>query len=410
MLVLFQIYLEANILNIEEVNMDKIIPYKGNPRKNEHAIDKVAKSIKEFGFKVPIILTKDNIIVAGHTRYEAARRLNMKKVPCIFASDLTSMQVKAFRLIDNKTQEFSKWDFDLLSEELQQLTDFEIDMSEFGFSMDDLSDKLGEQIKDDFEPEIPCEPKSKNGDIYELGRHRLICGDSTDIGTIKKLMDGKMADLLLTDHPYNVNYTGQNGGKIRNDNMNIYDFEKFIFNAFWCADHFMRPGCVFYVWHSDTFGDIFRSICKKINWNLSTCLIWNKNQFVLGHNDYHFKHEPCLYGWKLGAKHNWFGGRNQCSVLNFDKPKNNDVHPTMKPVDLFEYIIKNSSKQSDIILDLFGGSGTTLIAAESTKRVCYMAELDPIYTDVIIDRWEKATGERAKLLMSDTFKTPKKGG
>lgn len=385
-----------NIINIE---LKKIKQYEKNPRKNDEAVGPVAESIKEFGFKVPIIVDKDNVIVAGHTRYKAAKRLKLKEVPCIVADDLTEEQIKAFRLADNKVGEIAEWDFDLLNMELESIS---FDMSSFGFNILNEEEKEIEEDEYDLEEKLKNieEPKSKYGDIYQLGKHRLMCGDSTKIEDVEKLMNGVKVDLLITDPPYNVNYEGGNGLKIKNDNMDNDNFRKFLTDAFSTADSVMKEGAVFYIWHADSEGYNFRGACFDNNWKVRQCLIWNKNSMVMGRQDYHWKHEPCLYGWKDGASHLWASDRKQTTILDFDKPTKNAEHPTMKPVKLFDYQIKNNTKKDDIVLDLFGGSGTTLIACEQNGRISYNMELDPKYIDVIIDRWEQYTGEKAILLNS----------
>lgn len=383
-----------NIINIE---LKKIKQYEKNPRKNDEAVGPVAESIKEFGFKCPIILDKDNVIIAGHTRYKAAKQLKLKEVPCIVADDLTEEQIKAFRLADNKVGEIAEWDFDLLNMELESIS---FDMSSFGFNI--LNEEEKEIEEDDYDLEEKLKniekPKSKYGDIYQLGKHRLMCGDSTKIEDVEKLMNGNKVDLLITDPPYNVNYEGGNGLKIKNDNMDNDNFRKFLTDAFSTADSVMKEGAVFYIWHADSEGYNFRGACFDNNWKVRQCLIWNKNSMVMGRQDYHWKHEPCLYGWKDGASHLWASDRKQTTILDFDKPTKNAEHPTMKPVKLFDYQIKNNTKKDDIVLDLFGGSGTTLIACEQNGRISYNMELDPKYVDVIIDRWEELTGEKAILL------------
>ncbi|VTT16022.1 DNA modification methylase [Streptococcus dysgalactiae] len=377
--------------------LSEITPYKNNPRNNDEAVGPVAESIKEFGFKVPIVIDKNGEIVNGHTRYKAAKKLGLETVPVIVADDLSDEQIKAFRLADNKVGEIAVWDLDLLNEELNDILD--LDMSAFGFDVLDNLDDLIEDEKDldDFTETVPDEPKSKLGDIYQLGSHKLMCGDSTNEADVKKLMNGEMADLLLTDPPYNVAYEGKTKDSltIKNDSMDNDSFRQFLVNAFSSANEVMKPGAVFYIWHADSEGYNFRGACFDIGWTVRQCLIWNKNSMVLGRQDYHWKHEPCLYGWKDGAGHLWASDRKQTTVIDYDKPQRNGVHPTMKPVGLFDYQIKNNTKGSDIVLDLFGGSGTTLIACESNGRHARLMEYDPKYVDVIISRWEELTGDKA---------------
>ena len=390
--------MEEQILNIIEKKLSDIKPYEKNPRKNDHAVEYVANSIKEFGFKVPIVIDKNGVIVAGHTRYKASKKLGLEKVPCIIADDLTDEQIKAYRLADNKVSEKSEWDFDLLFDELSEIGGL-IDMSAFDFDIDiDTGiENSGETQEDDFEPELPKEPKSKLGDIYQLGNHRLMCGDSTNIADVEKLMNGVKADMLLTDPPYNVNYEGK-AGKLENDNMDNDSFRQFLRDAFTAADSVMKSGATFYIWHADFEGYNFRGACNDVGWKVRQCLIWNKNTIVLGRQDYHWKHEPCLYGWKSGASHLWNSDRKQSTVIHMPKPAKSELHPTMKPIQLFDYQIKNNTKIGASVLDLFGGSGTTIMACEQNNRIAYTMELDPKFVDVIIGRWEKFTGKKAKLI------------
>jgi site-specific DNA-methyltransferase (adenine-specific) len=384
-------------MDIINIALKDLKPYENNPRKNDDAVKYVAESIKEFGFKVPIVIDKNNVIVAGHTRYKAAKKLKMSEVPCIIADDLTDEQIKAFRLADNKVAEKAEWDFDLLNAELDDIID--LDMELFGFE-DALQDDAEEAVEDEFEVELPAEPKSKLGDIYQLGNNRLMCGDSTVLEDVEKLMGGEQADMLLTDPPYNVNYEGKTKDKlkIKNDKMGNDNFRQFLTDAFSNADMVMKPGAVFYIWHADSEGYNFRGACFDAGWTVRQCLIWNKNSMVMGRQDYQWKHEPCLYGWKEGAGHLWASDRKQTTVINFDKPTRNDMHPTMKPIPLFDYQIKNNTKGGDVVLDLFGGSGTTIMACEQNGRHGYCMEYDPRYVDVIVDRWEKFTGAKAVLL------------
>ena len=386
-------------MNIIERRVDELRPYEKNPRKNDEAVKYVAESIKQFGFKVPIVIDRDGVIVAGHTRWKAAKKLKMSTVPCIVADDLTDEQIKAFRLADNKVSEKAEWDFDLLAEEMEDLVDF--DMTVFGFD-DLLEENTGEAQDDDYEPELPQEPRSKPGDIYLLGKNRLMCGDSTILSDVEKLMGGQLADMLLTDPPYNVDYQGKTKDKLKieNDKMDNDSFRQFLVDAFAVADAVMKPGAVFYIWHSDSEGYNFRGACHDIGWQVRQCLIWNKNSMVMGRQDYQWKHEPCLYGWKEGT-HLWASDRKQTTVIDFTRPTKNDLHPTMKPIGLFDYQIKNNTKGGDIVLDLFGGSGTTIMACQQNGRIGYMMEYDPKYVDCIIDRWEKFTGEKAVLLHGD---------
>lgn len=382
-------------MEYKNVLTNSLIPYEKNPRRNDQAVDAVAASIREFGFKVPIVVDRDNVVVAGHTRLKAAKRLGLETVPVIVADDLTPEQIKAFRLADNKTAELAEWDLDLLDLELGEI---EMDMEPFGFEMD--ADADGEAVDDDFDPEPPAEPNAKRGDIYQMGQHRLMCGDSTSLDDVQMLVGGAQMDLLLTDPPYNVDYTGKTKDalKIENDKKTDEDFRAFLSDAFFAAKSVMKAGAAFYIWHADTEGYNFRGACHDVGLTVKQCLIWAKNSMVLGRQDYQWKHEPCLYGWNEGAGHAWYSDRKQTTLLNFDRPQRSEEHPTMKPVPLFDYQIKNSTKAGDNVLDLFGGSGTTMIACEQNGRNAYLMELDPRYVDVIIERWETFAGEKAVLV------------
>lgn len=374
--------------------IDEIRPYENNPRVNDGAVGAVAESIREFGFQQPIVVDRDNVIIAGHTRYKAAKKLGLAEVPVVVAGNLTDEQVRAYRLADNKTGELAEWDFSALEEELDGIG--ELDMSLFGFEPKEI--KAPEEItEDDYEEEPPEVPKARLGDIYQLGRHRLMCGDSTDVQSVQKLCQGGQADLLLTDPPYGVDYTGKTKDalKIQNDAKTDEALRDMLADAFSAANAVMKPGAVFYIWHADLKALAFRLACQMAGWEVRQVLIWAKNTMVMGRQDYQWKHEPCLYGWKEGAGHLWASDRKQTTLLEFDRPTKNKEHPTMKPVKLFDYQIQNNTKGGDIVLDLFGGSGTTIIACEQDKRCARVMELDPRYVDVIIDRWEKLTGERA---------------
>lgn len=380
-------------MNIIEKPISEIIPYEKNPRINDNAVPAVMKSIEEFGFKVPIVIDKNGTIVTGHTRLKAAKKLGMKMVPCIVADDLTPEQIKAFRLADNKVAEAAEWDMELLNEELDGIVD--IDMSDFNFS--DITDSPSSEdvVEDDGENiELPSEPKTRLGDIWVIGRHKLMCGDATSEDVLKRLMGGDKADMYLTDPPYNVAYEGKTEDKltIQNDSMEDSAFYQFLVDSFVAADSVMSEGAAFYVWHADSEGYNFRGACRAVEWELRECLIWNKNTMVLGRQDYQWKHEPCLYGWKGGAAHNWYSDRKQTTVIDMNKPNRNAEHPTMKPVQLFAYLMENSSKPGDIVLDSFCGSGTTLIACEQMSRAARVLELDPKYCDVIVERYINLVG------------------
>lgn len=417
-------------------NIDEIKPYEKNPRKNDNAVSAVANSIKEFGFKVPIVIDKDNVIVAGHTRYKASLKLGIEEVPCIVANDLTEQQIKAFRLADNKVAEKAEWDYELLDEEINEI--FDIDMSDFGFEIE-AEEESPEKVEEVDAPEVPENPTSKPGDIYQLGNHRVMCGDSTKAEDIEKLIDGAEIDLIVTDPPYNVNYgsineTGygkerHNGRQIENDDMSAEDFYEFLFKVFSNVVEIIKEGGAFYVWYASKSVVQFQTAIEDAGFNVKQELIWNKNAFILGRQDYQWKHEPCLYGWKEGAGHYFVDDRTQTTVIedkidvdslkkeelkklveelmkiktpvtiiDENKPTINDLHPTMKPIKLLARLIINSSRKEEKVLDMFGGSGSTLMACEQLDRSCYMMEYDPHYVDVIIKRWEDYTGKKATKL------------
>jgi len=424
-------------MQIQYIEIDHLIPYERNPRKNDQAVDAVAASIKEFGFKVPIVIDSNNVIVAGHTRFKAAKALGMDAVPCIIADDLTDEQVRAFRLADNKTSELAEWDLDLLSIELEDIST--IDMGSFGFE-DATDDK--EAVEDDYEITLPKEPQAKIGDIYQLGNHRVMCGDSTDAKHVEMLMGEELADNLQTDPPYNVDYGSKaeainsygyhfSDRHIENDYMPSAEFTAFLTDAFANAERHMKPGATFYIWHASITVLEFETALRTNKLRTRQQIIWNKNSIVLSRQDYHWKHEPCLYGWKDGAAHYFtdcrkhstviedaipkykqmkkdeivklldeiYADRISTTVINEDKPSVSAEHPTMKPIKVLARMMLNSTKPGNIVMDLFGGSGSTLITAEQLGRTCYMMEFDPKYVDVIIDRWEKFTGRKAEKIV-----------
>ena len=394
-------------LKIEYWPIDRLVFYARNPRKHEHAVPKMASLIKEFGFKVPVVARSDGSVVDGHLRLMAARHLGMETVPVVLADEWTEAQVKAFRIAVNKSAELAEWDTSLLALEIEDLKDLDFDLELTGFELPELEDILGEgagggtegQTDPDAVPEAQEEPVSRLGDVWLLGRHRLMCGDSTDAGSVALLMNGSNADLLLTDPPYNVSYEGATKDRltILNDSMDDEKFRSFLADAFKAADTVMKNGAAFYIWHADSEGYNFRGAVRDTGWMVRQCLIWVKNSMVLGRQDYQWKHEPCLYGWKDGAAHLWTSDRRQTTVLEFNKPNRNGEHPTMKPVELFEYQMLNSTNREAVVLDLFGGSGTTMIAAEKNGRSARLMELDPRYCDVIVRRWQDFTGQEATL-------------
>ena len=388
----------------EVVEINKL---KENPRNpNTHPsvqIDLLAQIIKKTGWRAPITVSNlSGFIVKGHGRLQAAKAAGFKHCPVEYQNFSDEEEEMAALLADNKLAELAEIDVEKLTEIFKDY-EFE-DLSLTGYSQEEFDELVdvfeeAELLGDPDEVPEEVETRCKHGDIWKLGNHRLMCGDSTIITDVEKLMNGMRADLFLTDPPYNVNYEGKTKDKLKieNDKMSNDNFRQFLCDAFSAADIVMKEGAVFYIWHADSEGYNFRGACKDVGWTVRQCLIWNKNSMVMGRQDYHWKHEPCLYGWKDGASHLWASDRKQTTVIDFNKPQRNGEHPTMKPVGLFDYQIKNNTKGGDIVLDLFGGSGTTLIACEQNKRVGYLMELDPHYCDVIITRWETLTGQKAVL-------------
>lgn len=387
-------------LKIEYIGTERLIPYINNPRINDNAVDVVAASIKEFGFKNPIIIDKENVIIAGHTRLKAAKKLGLKEVPVIRVEDLTENQIKAFRIADNKTAEFAEWDMELLEIELEGLDDLFTGFD--AVEPDDIMRIDKEAEEDDFDEEPPEEPISKRGDIWLLGRHRLMCGDATKKEDVERLMDGKKADSLITDPPYGVDYSGKNeylnkfdeGNRIEKpiDNDAITDYRKF-FSDFMDLAPLAEYNTV-YIFMSGKELHSLRLALDDCGYSWGDYLVWVKNNHVLGRKDYNAKHEFIVYGWK--GKHKFYGGFST-TVLEFDRPLRNDLHPTMKPIPLLAKLINDGSPAKGKVYDPFGGSGSTLIACEQLNRTCYMMEIDPVYCDVIVKRWENFTGQKAVL-------------
>ena len=383
--------------------VSELIPYARNARTHsDEQVARIAASIKEFGWTNPILIDGENGIIAGHGRVLAARKLGLERVPTIELSGLTEAQKRAYILADNRLALDAGWDEEMLKLELEELQALDVDMSLTGFSDDELEEILGQlDSTDDYEelevPEPPKIPKTQPKDVWILGVHRLMCGDSTSDEDVKKLLNGWGARLYLTDPPYNVAYTGKTKDalQIQNDQQDDESFRAFLVAAFRAADSVLEPGAAFYIWHSDFEGFNFRGACRDIGWKVRECLIWAKNAFVLGRQDYQWQHEPCLYGWKEGASHSWYSDRSQSTLIECDRPNRNADHPTMKPIELFKYLIGNSSKRGDIVLDSFAGSGTTVLACEALERKAAVMELDPVYCDVIIERWQEMTGQKA---------------
>lgn len=414
-----------------EVEIDKLIPYANNAKTHDtEQVEKLKASIETFGFISPCLIDKDLNIIAGHGRVMAAREAGMLKVPCLYIEGLTEEERKAYIIADNKLTEMGGWNDELLRQELKDLQDANFDIGLTGFSIDDIgvddvdfSDIDTEPV---FETQEEGNAKVEPGQVWQLGPHRLMCGDSTKEKDVAKLIGEDTVDLFLTDPPYNVDYEGT-AGKIENDKQDESQFLDFLIAAFSLADQWMKPGACFYIWHPDGYPSLqFRAAIEQIGWPLRENLIWVKNSLVLSRQDYHWRHEPCLYGWKEGAGHYFIDDRSQdtvkdisknidnmteeemktllhevydrSSVIYENKPTTSELHPTMKPVNLFKRLIINSSREGETVLDLFAGSGTTLIACEQTNRRALCMEYDPKYAASIIDRYEQLTGKKAVLI------------
>lgn len=379
------------------VSIDRLIPYARNSRTHSpEQINKLRSSLREFGFVNPVIVDRELNIIAGHGRVIAAREENIKEVPCVFADHLTEAQKRAYIIADNRMAMDAGWDEEMLRVEIEALQADAFDIALTGFDEKELSklfDDGNETHEDDFdvdeELKKPC--ISETGDVWTLGRHRLVVGDSTKPETYEVLMEGRKANLVITDPPYNVNYEGT-AGKIQNDNLSSDAFFDFLFDAFSNIEKVMADDASIYVFHADTEGLNFRKAFDAAGFYLSGCCIWKKPSLVLGRSPYQWIHEPCLFGWKKKGKHQWYSDRRQTTVWEFDKTRKNTDHPTMKPIPLLAYPITNSSMSNTIVLDAFGGSGSTLIACEQTDRICYTIELDEKYADVIVKRYIEQAG------------------
>lgn len=436
--------------SVEMIEVSTLVPYSNNARTHsDEQIMRICRSIEEFGFVNPVLIDKNKRIIAGHGRTEAAKRIGLEKVPCLRVDGLTENQIRAYILADNRLAEDAGWDDEILRQELQELKDNGFEISLTGFSIDDLSVEEIDFSEIDESVEIAEEkavdkPMAKKGKRYKLGRHFLMCGDSTNPDDVKELMHGVKADLVITDPPYNVGLGYDmdikeakrrkrrlDGLVIENDKFqNEADFIEFLKHAFNNISFALKPGGAFYIWAPSMHLDSFFEALRETDLEAKELLIWVKNIFALGRQDYQWRHEPCIYGWKEGAAHYFINNRKKTTVLeqkidvdgmteeeaknllkkffnesevlttalHEDKPTRSELHPTMKPVRLFERQIENSSKENEVVLDLFGGSGTALISCENKNRVCYIMEFDEHYADVIIHRWEELTGEKAELL------------
>lgn len=378
------------------ISVAQLIPYQNNARTHsKEQINKLRSSIREFGFVNPVIIDREYNIIAGHGRIAAAREEGITEVPCVFVDHLTEAQKKAYILADNRMALDAGWDEDLLRVELEALEEMGYDLGLTGFDDKELAALFPavEAKEDDFDVEAELQKPTftRAGDVWTLGRHRLVCGDSTNAETYTTLMDGVKTNLVITDPPYNVNYEGS-AGKIKNDNMAGEKFYEFLLAAFKNMESVMAADASIYVFHADTEGLNFRRAFADAGFYLSGCCIWKKQSLVLGRSPYQWQHEPVLYGWKKNGRHQWYTGRKETTIWEFDKPKKNGDHPTMKPIPLLAYPIGNSSMANSVVLDPFGGSGSTLIACEQTDRICRTIELDEKFCDVIVNRYIEQVG------------------
>ena len=370
------------------LNPDQLIPYQFNNKIHpDDQINAIINSITECGFRSPILIDEHNIILAGHGRWIASKKMWLTQVPVLKFTDLTDTQKKKYRILDNKLAELADRDIENLKIELAELNDPELNdlFDDLDLWLNNLLDVDEEQ--ENQAPELSEKPRVQQGDIFQLWDHRLVVGDATNLQTVQLLMEDQQANLIITDPPYNVNYEGSTGMKIQNDDMSKDSFYQFLYDAFTNMYSVQADGASIYVFHADTEWENFRKAFTSAGFKLAQCLVRAKNALVMGRQDYHWKHEPILYGWKPTAGHNRYSDRSQTTVRNFDKPMKNDLHPTMKPIDIITYPIQNSSKQGDRVLDLFWWSWSTLIACEKTNRICYMMELDEKYAQVIVERY-----------------------
>ena len=390
----------SNELNYYLADVEELIPYARNARTHSSAqITQIAASIKEFGFLAPIVIAEDNTILCGHGRFYAAQKLGLKKIPCVKESHLTEAQKRAYIIADNKLSINAGWDDELLAVELSGLQGEGVDLSITGFDEKELADLFDDKSKSDVEDDgydlsaaLEKAAFVQRGDIWTVGRHRLMCGDATSADDVAALMGGKCANLLLTDPPYGVSFKSSSGLTIQNDSIKDEDFYSFLKSAFSAAVDCLEKGAAAYIFHADTEGLNFRRAFVDAGFHLAGCCIWVKDSLVLGRSDYQWQHEPVLYGFLQNGKHSWYSDRKQTTIWNFAKPKKNANHPTSKPLDLLSYPIQNSSQENAIVLDTFGGSGSTLMACELTNRICYTMELVEKYASVILRRYVDDTG------------------
>jgi site-specific DNA-methyltransferase (adenine-specific) len=391
-------------VKVESVPIATLSQDPANARKHDDKnLEAIKASLRRFGQQKPIVVDSSNVVRAGNGTLAAATALGWDSINVV-QTDLQGSEATAYAIADNRTAELAEWDESVLAASLSSLADVdETWLSDLQFSEKELAELVAstqeQEIIEDEVPDLTTDPVTQTGDLWMLGEHRLLCGDSTEAKEVGRLMNGKKADLWLTDPPYNVAYTGKTSAAltIENDSMSDDEFRKFLIKCFREAFEVLKPGASFYIWHADSEGHNFRGAIHDCEQTVRQCLIWAKNTMVMGRQDYQWKHEPCLYGWKKGASHGWYTDRKQTTVLEFERPTRSESHPTMKPVDLFAYQIGNSTAPQGLVFDSFLGSGTTLIAAEQLGRTCFGMELSPQYCDVIVERWEKLTGKKARL-------------
>lgn len=382
------------------ISIDKLVPYVNNARTHSaEQIIKLRSSLREFGFVNPIIIDRDFNVIAGHGRLMAAKEEGINEVPCVFADFLTDAQKKAYILADNRMAMDAGWDEELLKIEMEELQNLGYDLGYTGFDEKELEDLFGiddKEVKDDdFDLTAALEKASfvERGDVWFVGKHKLMCGDATSSEDVAKLMEDKKANLILTDPPYNVAFKSSDGLTIQNDSMKNNDFYEFLFSSFKNMAEHLENGGAAYIFHADTEGLNFRKAFIDAGFHLAGCCIWVKDSLVLGRSDYQWQHEPVLYGFMQNGKHPWYSDRKQTTIWNFDKPKKNSNHPTSKPLDLLAYPINNSTQANAIVIDTFGGSGSTLMACEQMNRICYTMELDEKYASVILRRYVEDTND-----------------
>ncbi len=376
------------------VSVDRLVPYVNNARTHSpEQINKIKASLREFGFVNPLIIDRDDNVIAGHGRLAAAKAEGYTEVPCVFVDEMTEAQKKAYVLADNRMALDAGWDDDLLKVELEALQDLDFDLGLTGFDEKEIADLFAvdsdsEVEDDDFDLTAALEKASfvEKGDLWTVGRHKLLCGDATDPNDVDRLMGDKKANLIVTDPPYGVSFKSSSGLTIQNDSMKNEEFYNFLQASFFNMASHLEKGGAAYVFHADTEGLNFRKAFIDAGFHLAGVCIWVKNSLVLGRSDYQWQHEPVLYGFLQNGKHPWYSDRKQTTIWNYDKPKRNANHPTSKPLDLLGYPICNSSQENAIVIDTFGGSGSTMMACEQTNRTCYMCELDEKYASVILRR------------------------